>query len=480
MSPRIYTSPFPDVPVDHCSLFTKLFRSRGPNDVGGHPESWTAYVDAASGTGLTRAQVKTLSLSFAYGLRDHPTTRPLTKRGDTVLLFSPNSLAWPIVLYGSVAAGLRCTLANTAYTSHELGFQYKDSAAKLVLTYEENIGVVMKMFEEQGYSNAEARQRIVVLRRDLRWAGGPAVSALPEAAGLVSLEELLARGVLDREETFEGEAAHETVYLCYSSGTTGNPKGVETTHQNMTTLVDIIVKFPLPPGDAPMLGILPFYHIYGVANLLHHPFYIGVPVVIQTRFDPEQFCANIQKYKVAFACIVPPVLVALARHPAVDSYDLSSLQYMCSGAAPLGADLVKMVQARLLSKRKHGSTCLITQGYGLTETSPSTHMLAFDVCDERVGSIGQLFPTLKARIVADDDGLVDAEEGERGELWFQGPTIMKGYLGNPTATKHSLTSDRWFKTGDIAIRDKEGYYYIVDRKKELIKYKVSKRAKVIA
>ncbi|KAF7351417.1 4-coumarate--CoA ligase-like 7 [Mycena sanguinolenta] len=446
MAPRIYTSHIPDVPIEQMSVFTKLFASHAPGDVGGHPGSWTAYVDAASGAALTRAQVKNLALSFAYGLRDHPTTQPSAKRGDTVLIFSPNSLVWPIVLYGSIAAGLRCTLANSAYTSHELAYQYKDSRAKLVFTAEEGISTVRAMFAELGLSKAEAEKRIVVLGNDLRWAGGPAVSRSLDAAGLLPWEDLLSRGVLEKEEPFEGAAAQETAYLCYSSGTTGNPKGVETTHQNITS----------------------------VANLLQYPFYLGVTVVIQTRFEPVQFCANIERYKIGFAFIVPPVLVVLARHPAVDSYDLSSLEYMLSGAAPLGADLVKNGNPKFLvppPNRELGSLCLITQGYGLTETSPSSHMLDFFSCNRKVGSVGFLLPNLKARLVEDDDGAIDAEEGKPGELWMQGPTVMKGYLNNPTATNNAITPDRWFKTGDIAIRDKEGYYYIVDRKKELIKYK---------
>ncbi|KAJ7665919.1 AMP binding protein [Mycena polygramma] len=473
MAPRIYTSSFPDVPIVNMSLFTRLFASRGPGDVGGFPGTWKAYIDAATGASITRAELKTLSLSFAYGLRSHPTTQPFAKRGDTVMIFSPNSLAWPVVLFGSIAAGLRCTLANSAYTSHELAYQYKDSRAKLVLTAEEGISVVRAMFAEIGLSKADADKRIVVLGNDLRWAGGPAAKPSPEAAGLVTFENLISQGTLDKEEAFDGAAAHETMYLCYSSGTTGNPKGVETTHQNMTTVVDIAVAWPLPPNDSetPLLGLLPFYHIYGVSNVLNFPLVVGCTVVIQTRFEPVQFCANIERYKIAFAFIVPPILVVLARHPAVDKYDLSTLQYMLSGAAPLGADLVKMVQKRLVGRRKPGSKLYITQGYGLTETSPSTHMLDFPSSDRKVGSIGFLLPTLKARLVEDDDGNVDAEEGKPGELWIHGKTVMKGYLNNPTATKNAITADGWFKTGDVAIRDKEGHYYIVDRKKELIKYK---------
>ncbi|KAJ7443815.1 AMP binding protein [Mycena latifolia] len=473
MAPRIYSSPLPDVPIVSTSIYTRLLASRAPGDVGGFPGSMKAFIDAASGTTITRAQLRNLTLSFAYGLRDHPTTRPFAKRGDTLLIYSPNSLAWPVVLHGSVAAGLRCTLANSAYNSRELAYQYKDSMAQLVLTAEEGLPIVRGMFAELGLSKAESDKRIVVLGNDLRWAGGPAAAAAPDAAGLVMLADLLSRGTLDKEEQFEGAGAHETVYLCYSSGTTGKPKGVETTHQNMTTVVDITEgTFPnLRRGEQPMIAILPFYHIYGVTNILNFSLSVACPAVIQTRFEPVQFCANIAKYKVAFAFIVPPILVVLARHPAVDSYDLSTLEYMLSGAAPLGPELVRMVQKRLLSKRAKGARCFITQGYGLTETSPSTHMLDFRVSDRKVGSVGSLLANLTARLVEDDEGKVDAKEGQPGELWIKGKSVMKGYLNNAAATTNAITPDGWFRTGDVAIRDKEGHYYIVDRRKELIKYK---------
>jgi len=283
---------------------------------------------------------------------------------------------------------------------------------------------------------------------------------------------LLCKGKLDQEEMFEGSKANETVYICYSSGTTGKPKGVETTHQNMTTLLDIVSSaFPPITDDSIMLGILPFYHIYGIAKLVHFPFSQGCPVVIQTKFEPEKFCSVIQRFRVTHSLVVPPVLVVLARHPAVDEYDLSSLRVLFSGAAPLGHTLVKQVKERLLAKRGGRGELGITQGYGLTETSPTTHLLTVEEADRKMGSIGVLLPNLEARLVHDDEGKVDAAEGQPGELWIRGKTVMKGYLNNPTATKNSITPDGWFKTGDVAIRDKEGYYYIVDRRKELIKYK---------
>ncbi|KAJ7244176.1 AMP binding protein [Mycena haematopus] len=472
MAPQIYTSPYASFPILSTSLFTRLFASRASNDIGGFPGSLKAFVDADSGASITRAQLVQLALSFGRGLKEHPNTSPFATRGSTVLIYSPNSLAWPVVLFGSVAAGLRCTLANSAYTSHELAFQYSDSGAKLVLTVEDGLPVVRKMFADLGIAKEEADKRIIVLGQDLRWAGGPSAAADPASKGLLKMEDLLNRGKLDREEKFEGSQADETVYICYSSGTTGKPKGVETTHQNMTTLLDIVSpSFPAMTNNSVMLGILPFYHIYGIAKLLHFPFSQGCPVIIQTKFEPVKFCSVIQRFRVTHVLVVPPVLVVLARHPAVDEYDLSSLEFLFSGAAPLGQGLVKQVKQRLLAKRKGRTDIAITQGYGLTETSPTTHVLVVEEADRKVGSIGTLLPNLEARLVEDDEGKIDAAEGQPGELWIRGKTVMKGYLNNPTATKNSITPDGWFKTGDVAIRDKEGYYYIVDRRKELIKYK---------
>nr|GAT57814.1 AMP binding protein [Mycena chlorophos] len=478
MTPKIYSSPFPvpDQSIVSKSIFTHLFASTSPDKVGAFPASLKAFVDAPSGAYLTREQLAHLSLSFAHGLRNHPTTSRFSKRGDVVMIFSPNCLAWPVVVFGAVAAGLRCTLANSAYTAHELLHQYMNSGAQLIIAFEDGISVVRQMLVDlNGLSQHEADGRIIVLGRDLRWAGGPSAKPHSDAAGLLRMEELFGLGKLEGEEKFEGAAAGETVYLCYSSGTTGKPKGVETTHQNMTTLMNILPPAfaDLKPERDVMLGILPLYHIYGAAKLLHYPFSRGIPVVLQTRFDPVQFCAAVERYKITICLVAPPVLVVLARHEDMDKYDLSSLEMLYSGAAPLGLDLVKAVKTRLLARRSRSprQNLVITQAYGLTETSPTTHVLPLRDADRKVGSIGLLLPTLEARLVQDEDGRVDVATGQPGELWVRGKTIMKGYLNNPAATKDAITADGWFKTGDIAVRDKEGFYTIVDRRKELIKYK---------
>ncbi|KAF8161247.1 AMP binding protein [Crassisporium funariophilum] len=473
MAPKIYTSPLPPVTLYDCSVFTHLFSTDSTGNVGGFTASAPAFIDAPTGTTITRAQLKQLALSLGYGLQNHPTAS--AKRGDTVLVYSQNSLTWPVVLFGAVAAGVRCTLANNAYNARELAFQYMDSRAKLIFTSEDGIATVRETLKDCGLSENEANKRIIVMKSGLEWAGGPAAQSKPGLDGLVTVTDLLKLGVLKQEEKFDGELANETVYLCYSSGTTGKPKGVETTHKNITSVLEMVMPaFPrMTEGVDAVLGFLPFYHIYGAVKLLHFPFRSGAPVAVMPRFDPEQFCANIDRYKITTALVVPPVLVLLARHPIVDKYDLSSLGTLFSGAAPLGAALTKQVASRLLIKRKGKGPVTILQGYGLTETSPTTHLLPQADGVHKMGSIGILLPNLEARLLVDGDGNgdIEAEEGKAGELWIRGPTIMKGYLNNPSATKESITTDGWFKTGDIAIRDSEGYYYIVDRRKELIKYK---------
>ncbi|KIM40250.1 hypothetical protein M413DRAFT_175243 [Hebeloma cylindrosporum] len=466
---KIYTSPLECPPIPNTSVFTHLFSSTN------YPSSAPAFIDAATGTSLTRGQIKHLALSFGYGVRNHPTTSASAKRGDTVLIYSPNSLTWPVVLFGAVAAGLRCTLSNTAYNARELAFQYTDSRAKLIFSSEDGVAVVRQTLKELGVSKAEADKRIIVMTESLQWAGGPSVPIKPELAGLLTVADLLKLGTLKHEEKFEGDLANETAYLCYSSGTTGKPKGVETTHKNIISVLMMVVPAfpPMESGVDSMLGFLPFYHIYGAVKLLHFPFTVGAPVAIMSRFDPDQFCAYVEKYKITISLIVPPVLVVLARHPAVDQYDLSSLETLCSGAAPLGAALSKQVLDRLTPKRKSKKTLKILQGYGLTETSPTTHLVPPEAAVSKIGSIGVLLPRLEARLVVDGDGDgdIDAAEGAPGEIWIRGPSVMKGYLNNTEATKNAITPDQWFKTGDIAIRDKDGFYYIVDRRKELIKYK---------
>ncbi|KIY63213.1 AMP binding protein [Cylindrobasidium torrendii FP15055 ss-10] len=457
----VYTSPFPDIQLASSSIFTHFLNTDKEGYVGHHPAHWPAYIESFSGTAISRAQLRTHALSLGYALQHHP--HYPAKRGDVTMLYSPNSVSFPLVVFGCIAAGVRVTLANAAYNPRELEHQYKDSGATLIFTFEEGLPTVLAMLKEMGIENAN--DRVIVCGKGTKWVGGPDVPRMhPE---MTYMEDLLAQGTLEHEEKFEGEDAHETAFLCYSSGTTGLAKGVETTHQNLTSVVEMVMESLPDLTQKTASGVLPFFHIYGAVNLFLLPLRAGFATAVQPRFDPEQFCANIQRYRVAFCLLVPPIMNMLARHPVVEKYDLSSLQVIISGAAPLPVALTKIVRGRLRSLKCFAP---IVQGYGLTETSPVTHLVPhFQATEENIGSIGVLMPSLQCRLVGEDN--LDVEAGQPGEMWIKGPTVMKGYHNRAAETKDTITADGWLKTGDVAIRDSEGFYTIVDRKKELIKYK---------
>ncbi|KAF9790975.1 AMP binding protein [Thelephora terrestris] len=455
----IYRSHIADFPTPDESLFTFLFEGKVDREI---PGATPAFIDAPTGRTITRSELKAACLSLGWGLTNIFAKKlggvELT-RGDTVMIFSPNSFAWPFALLGSIAAGLRTTLANSSYTPAELGYQWKDSGAKVVFTHPAFVPTVVTMLEAHGFSKTETRKRIIVMGLGDKEA---------IAKGFIHMDDLLGKGSLSAAERFDGPLSNETVFLCYSSGTTGKPKGVESTHKNIVS-VCLMVQPLFPPmqmGMDVMLGFLPFYHIYGAVLLLPFMLLVGSPVVIMPQFEPEAFCQNIEKYKVSMSLIVPPVCLAIIHHPATNKYNLKTLRFIMSGAAPLGASLISAVHNKLKSV---GANTVIPQGYGLTEMSPVSHLLPHDQFLSKVGSAGLLIPNLEARLVGIDG--VDVKPGEPGELWLRGPTVMKGYLNNPTATKESITADGWYKTGDVCTRDADGFYHIVDRIKELIKYK---------
>ncbi|KAG1740860.1 AMP binding protein [Suillus paluster] len=480
MTDIIYTSSYPSVPLCRRSIFTHLLgvSPSSPGTVGGFPASSPAFIDALSGATISRGTLRLYALQLAFSFHNLP--EPLENRTKTILIFSPNSITWPVMMFGAVAAGFCATLANSAYTPNELKYQYIDAGAHLVFAHPSLVGTARTMLRSLGCSEQEIRSRIVVA--GAQWITGVKDASVPDAElkDLVTISQLLERGELKEEVSFDGERSNETVYLCYSSGTTGQPKGVETTHYNLTSVLEILK--PVWPTSKPCLtpsipdqggvdvlfGCLPYYHIYGGVKLLHMPLFLGAPSVVMAGFDPDGFCAAIARYRVTVGFVVPPMLVVFARHPAIQKHDLTSLEILFSGAAPLGAELVSTVMKRMKS---FGANVTIPQGYGLTETSPTVFLLPIPDASSHVGCAGVLLPNLELRLVVESEGEAHTDIPGAGELWVRGPTIMKGYLNNPTATAAAITPDGWFKTGDIAVRDKDGFFTIVDRRKELIKYK---------
>ncbi len=245
--------------------------------------------------------------------------------------------------------------------------------------------------------------------------------------------------------------------LPYSSGTTGLPKGVMLTHRNL--LANLVQIDAIETAEIrALVGVLPFFHIYGMVVVMNLGLLRGATCVTLPRFEFEPFLRVLQDWPIGLAHIVPPIAVALAKHPLVDHYDLSGVKWLFSGAAPLGPQLTEAVQTRLGLR--------VRQGYGMTEASPATHYTVPGA--ERPGKIGPLMPCTEGRIVDPETG-ADLGVGQAGEVWVRGPQVMKGYLNNPEATARTVDADGWLHTGDIGIVDEDGYLEIVDRLKELIK-----------
>jgi acyl-CoA synthetase (AMP-forming)/AMP-acid ligase II len=261
------------------------------------------------------------------------------------------------------------------------------------------------------------------------------------------------------------DPAEDLVALPYSSGTTGLPKGVMLTHRNLVANIcqcEGMETFEQFREDDVCLAVLPFFHIYGMVVIMQWALAEGGTLIVMPRFDMEAFLGAVQTYHITKAPLVPPIVVGLAKHPAVDKYDLSSLRFIFSGAAPLGEAVAREAAKRV--------GCTLAQGYGMTEASPVTHLSPVRRPDFKLGASGMPVPNTEVKLVDTENGK-ELGPDQPGELWIRGPQIMKGYLNHPEATADAIDAEGWYHTGDIGYADKDGYFFIVDRLKELIKYK---------
>ena len=422
----IFTSPFPPVTIPAVPLTQFVFEhaARYP--------SRPALIDGPTGRTLTYGQLTDGVRRVAAGLAQRG-----FKAGDTLAIFSPNLPEYAIAFHAVASLGGINTTVNPLYTVEELAAQLRDSGASLLLT--------VPAFLDKSR----------------------------EAAALTGIKEIFVFGEGDGATPFsallksEGQPPAVTidtrkdiVVLPYSSGTTGLPKGVMLTHYNLVANVCQAAAVEQLSEKDTLIGVLPFYHIYGMLLIMNVSLRQGATVVTMPRFDPEQFLQIIQDHKVTRMHLVPPILLFLAKHPLVEKFNLSSLQVLMSGAAPLSVALSDAAAARL--------NCVVKQAYGLTETSPATHITP----DNRVkpGAAGPCVPNTECQIVdLETNQPVGADT--RGEVWLRGPQVMLGYLNNPNATASMVDSNGWLHSGDIGYCDSDGYLYVVDRLKELIKYK---------
>jgi acyl-CoA synthetase (AMP-forming)/AMP-acid ligase II len=422
----LITSPYPSLVIPDATL-PELVLERA-RTYGDRP----ALVDGPSGRALSYSDLDDQARRCAGGF----VARGL-RPGDVVGIYAPNVPEYAVAFLGVALAGGTSTTANALYTAEELAFQLRDAQARFLVTAPALLDRALAAAAETGIREV--------------FVFGEAEGATPFAALLDSREE---------EPRFDTDPAEHVISLPYSSGTTGLPKGVMLTDRNLVAnALQVIAARPLAEGDT-MIAILPFFHSYGQTVVMAAGLRQGATIVTMPRFDLEQYLELSERHRATVAYVAPPVVLALANHPAVDGYDLSGLRWILSGAAPLDAELAEAAAARL--------GCEVIQGYGMTEASPVTNMVPSGE-PSRPGSVGPLVAGTEARLVDMATG-ADVATGEAGELLVRGPQVMKGYLNNAEATASTIV-DGWLHTGDVARADPEGWITIVDRIKELIKVK---------
>ena len=354
--------------------------------------------------------------------------------GQVVAILAPNMPEYTIAFHGPLWAGGTVTTLNPSYTAAEVHHQLRDSGAGLLITTPPFLAAA-----RQGAVDTNVTEIVV----------------MGEAEGVRSMADLMGAPLAEQVPV---DVERDTAVLPYSSGTTGLPKGVMLTHRNLVVNVDQKLALGgVGPGQW-VVGFLPFFHIYGQTVLMNLHLAAGAGVVTMPRFDLEMFLRLCAEYRTPTVFCAPPVVVALAKHPMVDQFDLSAVKRLFSGAAPLSGVLAEAVARRIGVQ--------VVQGYGMTELSPVCH--ATPPGPGKSGSVGPLVANTEARIV-DPATLQDVGLGTEGELWIRGPQVMKGYHANPAATASTLTPEGWLRTGDLATADADGYFYIRDRLKELIK-----------
>ncbi|MFC2968406.1 AMP-binding protein [Acidimangrovimonas pyrenivorans] len=425
----VVKSRFGEVALRDQSITERLFE--GISGRGADP----VLIDGPTGREVTAEGLTGMIKALAGGL----TERGLGK-GHVLALMAPNLPEFAAVFHGTCWAGGTVTTINPTYTWHEVNHQLTDSDAEILVTISHFAETAQKAVE-----GTRVRE-IVLIDGDIT----PVEGTTPFSA--LMGPPLAAQAPVDYDT--------DIAVLPYSSGTTGLPKGVMLSHRNLVANVDqSLATTDTKPGER-TVGFLPFFHIYGMTVLMNVALVAGGTVVTMPRFDLELFLKLNQDHKARQLWLVPPVAVALAKHPLVDQYDLSTVAFAVSAAAPLGADLANALGQRL--------GCEAAQGYGMTELSPVSHVSPHGLA--RAGSVGLAVPSTDCRIV-DPETLLDVATGEEGELWVRGPQVMKGYLNNPEATAETIVEGGWLRTGDLGCHDADGYLYIRDRVKELIKYK---------
>lgn len=428
----IFRGPFPDVTVPEVSLTDFVMRDAAQR------LDKPALIEGPTGRVITYGELAQSIREVAAGLA----ARGFGK-GEVFGILSPNVPEYGIAFHAVATLGGINTTVNPLYTANEVAHQLKDAGARFLVTVPQCLEKA-----EQAAEAANIEELFVFEQPGFDTNGATPFSALflkggtPPKVSINPLKDLVA--------------------LPYSSGTTGLPKGVMLTHHNLVANMCQMVGLEYFTGEDTLVCLLPLFHIYGLVVVLNMGLHSGATIVTMPRFELEPFLETLQKYDVTMAHLVPPIVLALTKHPVVDNYKLPKLKTIFSGAAPLDDSLTRACMERLGVD--------IRQGYGMTETSPVTHSSPPEREDVKYGAVGVPAPNTECKLIDLETG-DELGPNQEGEVCVRGPQVMRGYLNRPEATAATIDQDGWLHTGDIGYADEDGHFYIVDRAKELIKYK---------
>jgi acyl-CoA synthetase (AMP-forming)/AMP-acid ligase II len=423
----IFSSPHEAVTIPETSLAEYVLQ-RAP-EFGNKP----ALIDGTSGRTITYKELPVTIRKLAAGFASHG-----FGRGDVLAIYSLNSPEYALAFLAVAMLGGSTTMVPPLFTDTEIKTQLRDSGANYLLTIPQLLDKANRPVQ-----GGKIRQVFVI----------------DEAQGAVLFTSLLEND--DPLPEIKINPRSELVALPYSSGTTGFPKGVMLTHYNLVSMLCQLKASEALAKKDTMVCVVPMYHLYGLHVVVNLGLSQGATIVILPRYDLGQFLRTLERYGVTVAPLVPPLVLELSRAPEVDQHDLSKLRLIHCGAAPLAAEVAQACSERL--------GCPIRFGYGLTEVSPLSHSSLPSIPDKQ-GSVGYCLPNTECKIV---DYVTGAELGpnQAGEIWIRGPQVMRGYLGNNHATAEMIREDGWLRTGDIGYAEEDGRLFVVDRLKELIKYK---------
>jgi acyl-CoA synthetase (AMP-forming)/AMP-acid ligase II len=437
-----FASPFPPVRIPDVSVYDYLFG--GLDETPGDRDR-VAFVDVPTGAHVSYGELRDRVLHTAGALAARG-VRP----GQVVGLHAPNSPEFGVAFHGILRAGAAATTLPSLATAEDVARQLTASGAVALLADPAVAAAALAGAEAAGLP----ADRVILLREPEGGAGAhPVLAAL--------LAERAPAPELDLDP------ATHVAALPYSSGTTGRAKGVRLSHRNLVANLAQTEGLLGVGREDRVVAVLPFFHIYGLTVLLNLALRMRSRLVTMPRFDLEAFLATIERERVTFAFIAPPIAVALAKHPAVDAYDVSSLRVVFSGAAPLDGELGRALERRL--------GVVVVQGYGMSELSPVSHFTPESAEGVSCDTVGFAVPNSENKLL---DPLTGVEipkprtgVSEPGEMCVKGPNVMLGYLDDAASTDAMIDADGFLHTGDIATVDAEGCVTIVDRIKELIKYK---------